>query len=89
MKIMSSGINGMIMVDGENVSAVTYCRQQAGEKERLALALKEYDTFNHIRNDLEAYLAHLALWAFDNYPELLRRHGSLERPTRKDYGLDN
>jgi hypothetical protein len=45
---------------------------------RLEEALREYQRFNHIRNDFDAYLWEMGRWALGEIDE---------KPSRKDYGL--
>lgn len=45
---------------------------------KLEIALKEYQKYNGIRNDLDAYLWELGRWAID---------GFADRPDPEDYGL--
>lgn len=57
--------------------------EQAGEGEvreveKLKIALAEIRSYNHIRNDLEAYLYQLANWGMEDVKD---------RPVPSDYGL--
>ena len=45
---------------------------------RVFIALNEYDKYNRLRNDLDAYLHYTYLWAIENG----------EKPNPKDFGLD-
>jgi len=46
---------------------------------KLAEALMAYQAYNHIRNDLDAYLYDLGEWALNDLPE---------KPKPESYGLE-
>ena len=49
------------------------------DNEKLTEALKEYNRFNRIHNDLEAYLFELGQWALGEVED---------KPNRQDYGIE-
>jgi hypothetical protein len=54
----------------------------------LTVALKEYQEFNDIRGDVDAYLHHLGMWALGDTFMLKQTYDTTDKPTRKGYGLD-
>ena len=49
-----------------------------GKVRKVYIALNEYDKYNKMRNDLDAYLHYMFLWATEGD----------ERPNPKDFGLE-
>lgn len=48
--------------------------------QRLQEALREYQRYNELHNDLEAYLYAMGEWALGEDPE---------KPNKEDYGLED
>lgn len=65
--------------DAAELAHETDCGQLRAALERVTAALKEYDRFNRLHNDLEAYLSDLSDWAQGELPG--------EMPTPENHGV--